>query len=214
MSGRRRALLREALGLSLLIAGLRRGGLRRISHLSFRLWPLVILAALLQALLPFTGANLGEGAALFALVLSYLLILFALYENRDSFWLRVAALGVALNFAAIVSNGGMPVSLRPLGEIHGRKSVREFQQGSRDFVHVPLANNSRLRGLSDIIPLRPPYPLPNIISIGDVILSVGVFCYLERGSRYSGRRVRSRRRSRVQGRDPSEGPELTARGPV
>lgn len=191
-------MLREALGLSLLMAVLRRGGLRRVSTLSLRFWPLVIFAALLQGILSFTGANLGEGAALFALVLSYLVMLFVLYENRDNFSLRVAAFGIALNFAVIVSNGGMPVSLRLLGEIHGEKSVRLLQQGTPDFLHVPLRDNSRLQALSDVIPLRPPYPLPNIISIGDIVLSLGVFSYLERGSRYRGRRVRAKCASRLR----------------
>lgn len=195
-------MLREALGLSLLVALLRRGGLRRISQLEFSFWPLVLFAALLQGLLPFTGTNLGRATALVTLILSYLFILFALYENRDNFSLRLAALGVALNFVVILANGGMPVSPELLGEIHGEKSVSVLEEGARDFVHVPLTQRSRLQAFSDVIPLKPPYPLPNLISIGDVLLSLGVFLYLERASKYRGRRAKAKHgRARFEAAD-------------
>ncbi len=181
-------MLREALGLSLLFALLRRGGLRRLSQLEFSFWPLVLFAALLQVLLPFIGTNLGRTTALVVLVLSYVAVLFVLYQNRDNIYLRLAALGIALNFLVILANGGMPVSLELLGELYGEKAVSLLKQGATDFMHIPLTSRTRLWFLSDIVPLRPPYPLRNIISVGDILLSLGVFLYLERASKYKGKR--------------------------
>ena len=45
--------------------------------------------------------------------------------------------------------------------------------------HAVLTNSTRLGFLGDVIPLTKPYPKTQIISIGDIVMNIGIFFYIQ-----------------------------------
>lgn len=159
-----------ALGLSILI-GLARGG-RFQFHLPLkRVWlaPVALALQLATMLMP------GSVGGLLLMFLSYGALIHCLVINRQHQSLRVLLLGVLLNFIVIAANGGrIPVDVdvsRRLG-----LEVQALLEGT-DFKHVAVSDASRLAFLGDVIPL--PGPVPRVISIGDVVVLIGLFLLIQ-----------------------------------
>jgi hypothetical protein len=124
-------------------------------------------------------------------VFSYGLILAFLVVNRAHMGLRLVGLGVAMNVAAIVANGGvMPASPLAL-DIAGRTGA------TGEFMNSAFVGNARLAFLGDIFAWPDPLPLHNVFSPGDVSILVGAAVLLHQvcGSRlFSARDPRRGRR--------------------
>lgn len=105
--------------------------------------------------------------------------LFMLWLNRKEkgFWWIFS--GVALNFIVMAANGGaMPVSPEAatvLDPIY----LQMLNDGTTDSKHTLLTDSMLLPFLADIIPLTSPYPRTQVISIGDVVMNIGIFIYLQ-----------------------------------
>ena len=139
---------------------------------------LIILAALMQKL-PFVfsaPSSLEEIKKAF-IIMSYVLLLWALSRNFHLWSVRVLALGTLLNFVSIATNGGlMPVSpetrlqagMTPIGESGFGKLV---PKGTG--VLLPL-NQTNLWLLSDIIPVP---VVGGVFSPGDVVIAVGLLAF-------------------------------------
>jgi hypothetical protein len=98
----------------------------------------------------------------------------------------VVALGAALNVLAITTNGGvMPASASAL-RIAGIAERAGFDN-SAAVAHAHVAF------LGDVIPVPGPWPIGNVLSIGDLIICVGAFIVLHHacGSRVAGLRRRA-----------------------
>jgi Family of unknown function (DUF5317) len=164
------------LALVLLLAGvvvavLRGGSLENINRVRFRLPWLVFLGLALQvgaeaAAVRIPGIHGGAGG-LILLAISYgLLVIFVALNFRLPGALLIG-LGLFLNLAVILANGGMPVSRRAVTVsgshpgLHLRHSVK----------HQWMGRGTRLAFLGDIIPLPP----LGVVSAGDVVLGAGVF---------------------------------------
>jgi hypothetical protein len=112
-------------------------------------------------------------------MLVYVAGLYVLWLNRKEkgFWWIFA--GVALNFIVMLLNGGkMPVSLEA-ASILDPIYVNILVNGTAVSKHIILTDSTILPFLGDIIPLTPPYPRSQVISIGDVIMNLGIFIYLQ-----------------------------------
>ncbi|MFC4779461.1 DUF5317 domain-containing protein [Paenibacillus sp. GCM10023252] len=112
-------------------------------------------------------------------ILIYVAGLTVLWLNRreDGFWFIF--LGVFLNFLVMLVNGGkMPVSVEA-ASVLDPVYLQMLQEGTVVSKHILLDHTTRLGFLGDIIPLSPPYPRTQAISIGDIIMNVGIFMYLK-----------------------------------
>lgn len=99
---------------------------------------------------------------------SYGLILIPFVLNRHFKSLYVMTLGTLLNLIAIALNAGkMPVALP------------KIYDPTFDLGHTLLLASTRVKFLSDIIYIGPPYPLPKVLSVGDLFLIVGVFWFIQ-----------------------------------
>jgi len=108
------------------------------------------------ALLAFVAANLAQPGFLFA------------------------AVGCALNATAIVANGGrMPVTLASWVAT-GASADDLTRHGA--YNNVVLAHGAHLGWLGDVFPLPRMVPLANALSIGDLLLLVGVITFAFRAS--------------------------------
>ncbi len=170
------------------------GRLGRLADIRLRgVWAVFVAAALQVAIMnviPGGSHALHSGLH----VLSYALDAYFIFANRRLSGVPVLAVGAALNVLAITTNGGVmpasPSALRISG-IAGRAGF----DNSAALAHAHLAF------LGDIIPVPGPWPIGNVLSVGDLIIVVGAFIVLHVacGSRLSG--LRPRRRSDRISRD-------------
>lgn len=151
--------------LSFLLAFLRGGRLNR--DIPGIWYPVVGVLVQVSLSHLFPGTLLGR----MAVVLGYLSVLPFLWLNRRSQGLALAALGLLLNLAVITANGGlMPVD-NELAAARGI-TVAEGELAK----HQPMGPDTRLALLGDVIPVP---PIPTLFSIGDLLLDLGAFLFIQ-----------------------------------
>ena len=160
-----------ALAVGVSVGYLRGGRLRHLSRLELRATALVVGALGLQV-----GAGLAPTAWRFSItVASYVAVVAWLVVNGPGrpaglrWALGLLAAGWALNLAAIAANGGMPVSLRAARDVGARPGV-DVAEGNL-YKHVRASGDTRLSWLGDVVPVR---QVASVISIGDVVMFVGL----------------------------------------
>jgi hypothetical protein len=180
-----RMLIGAALLLCILSVPLSGGRLSRLADLEFRRAWLALAAIVIQVLiisiLPGVGKDLSEQIHL----ASYLLLGAFLVVNRHVPGLLVIAAGGALNFAAIVTNGGvMPADPDAI-------AAAGIPQNATEFANSAPAEGAPLGFLGDVFHTPGGLPIHNVFSVGDLVIVVGAFLLLHRacGTRL-GRRAR------------------------
>ncbi len=151
------------------------GRFGNLASVSLRVPALVWSALAIQVWLAATSPRPGALAGRFAMLLiSYVAVGGWLALNavanpalRPAFGLL--AVGWMMNLAAIVPNGGMPVSGAALARsgIPSEIAVDEGHLGK----HVPAASSTVVPWLGDVIPAR---PLRSVISVGDLVMCAGI----------------------------------------
>jgi len=117
--------------------------------------------------------------------------------DRASRWTWILmALGIGLNMAVIVANGGhMPQSLEAAAAVWGPQHAGPEAFPARLQNVAALGADSRLTWLADVIAEPSWLPRPNVLSIGDVLLALGmagwVFSATRRPARSGAGPVRS-----------------------
>ena len=157
--------------LCLLTVPLTGGSLTRLADLRLR-WIWTAPVALGLQVLIVTIAP-GGNPTLHALVHigTYLLICLFLWTNSNIAGVRIIAAGVLANMTAIVANGGvMPASVTA-------QRLAGLTQGA-GFHNSAALLHPHLLWLGDIIPV--PGPLPNVLSVGDCVISIGMLVLLHR----------------------------------
>lgn len=173
-----------------LIAGLARGGkLSNIAAANFEKSWLVFVGLAIQISAElyafFVDGSLGEGGrGITILAFSYIFLIAFVILNRKlpGAWLIAAGLG--LNLLVIVPNGGMPVSLRAAAIAGFDPSELNLDIAVK---HDAMGPDTVFGFLGDVIPM--PF-IKKVVSIGDLVLGVGVFLLIERLVRYSPKRLR------------------------
>jgi len=156
-----------ALVLSVPLAG---GRLTRLADIRVRaVWAVLLAAAIQVAITQMPGGSHFVHVALH--IFSYVLDAYFLFANRRLAGVPIVALGAGLNVVAITTNGGvMPASAAAL-RISGIASRAGFDN-SAHLAHAHFAL------LGDIIPVPGPWPIGNVLSIGDLIIFVGALIVL------------------------------------
>jgi hypothetical protein len=174
-----------ALAVALLVAFLRGGSLRNLAdfHLEWGWLAGLALATQIVAVYWATGDSylyLQGGA----LVVSSLLLLPMVWRNRRSPGLALIGLGLVLNLAVMVANGGfMPITPDAVARIEDQHLIVhldgvERMSGSKGIV-LPKEETA-LWALSDIFIIPPPFPVASAVSLGDLLVTVGAFIFLQR----------------------------------
>ena len=168
--------------LGLIVVG---GRVSNLAQIEVKWGWLAPLAFLMQAYLIFfpgeTGGGLLSGRSLI-LIFSYGLLFAVVCYNRQLPGVKVIGLGLLLNFLAIVLNGGfMPITPEALVQIGYDGNVPRLETGylvarTKNIVMGP--GEARLWFLSDIFLLPSPFPIPTALSIGDLLIVVGMFFFL------------------------------------
>jgi len=161
------------------VALLRGGRLINLADIRLQHWWLLLLGFGIQAataLLP--DRDWTRSAATAMILVSYLplLILVLINRNREGMWL--AGFGVLMNFSVIALNGGMPVLEGAAVVAAGLGGGAGGFRLALDFKHVLLDASTRIPFLGDVIPVRL-FGIGQVISLGDVLLAVGLGRFLE-----------------------------------
>lgn len=146
----------------------------------------IILALFVQRM-PFTFYAPSSSVDLkkVLVVLSYVLLLWALSRNLHLWGMRILLLGTVLNFVAIVANGGlMPVS--PEARLQaGMPAIEEsgfgkvLPEGTSVLLPVDQTN---LWLLSDIIPIS---LVGGVFSLGDILIGIGLLVFFVEATRHN-----------------------------
>lgn len=88
--------------------------------------------------------------------------------------IKIFLIGTIMNLIVIVANlGSMPVDGTVLERFGYLKALERLSDG-QIFAHSIINESTRLKFMSDIINITPPYPFPKSISIGDIIMAIGI----------------------------------------
>jgi hypothetical protein len=170
-----------AVFLALAIGMVTRGQIGNLAQIRIRWWPFLVLAVAIQAYAVghWAGDSLGPiPLRTGAFVATHVLILAVAAVNFRLEGFRLVILGAASNLAALVANGGlMPVSAEARVAIGHQATVDALATGTAVMgskgVVLPAAQ-ANLWILTDIFVLPPPFPLPAVASLGDILVALGV----------------------------------------
>lgn len=167
--------------ISIIIGFFRRGNLKGLATLHIKggmIFPILLLLEILVFLLQDRFSTLKMLSNTIYIIV-YLLGLTFLYLNRHYKGFYLILLGVFLNFLVMAINGGrMPVSL-DAASVLDPMYADALKNGGIYAKHQALTASTHLGFLGDIIPLTHPYPKTQVISIGDIIMNVGIFIFVQ-----------------------------------
>jgi hypothetical protein len=150
------------------VVGVARGGkLANAAEIHANGWVLLFVAFAIQIGALFLPDR-ARGLATSLILASYAALLAAVWLNRDHPGALLAGIGISMNFVVIALNGGMPVSVEAITLAGGAVDL------PLDAKHVLLTADSSLPFMADVIPLP-----GEVISIGDVLLGVGIGVFIE-----------------------------------
>jgi hypothetical protein len=167
-------LIGAALLLCILTVPLTGGRLSRLAELELRRSWLAVAALVVQVLiisvLPGAVGGLGEEIHL----ASYLLLGAFIVVNRRIPGLLVIGIGGALNFAAILANGGvMPADPDAI-------AAAGIPLDATEFANSAPASGAPLGFLGDVFHTPGWLPIHNVFSVGDLVIVAGAFLLLHR----------------------------------
>lgn len=146
------------------VALLRGGSLSALAATHFR-WTWILFVALIaQIAADFWASEIPRAVGVAVLVLSYAAVAGFMIVNRSLSGMVFAAAGLALNALVIASNGAMPVS-RWAARIAGVGFPADMR-----VKHEVAGPDTVLPFLGDVIPI----PELQVISIGDLVLALGI----------------------------------------
>jgi hypothetical protein len=147
------------------------GRLSALSELDLRAVWAAIGAAVIQVLIVTVLPGGSHGLHVALHVGSYALVALFLVANRHVTGIPLIALGAALNVIVIAANGGvMPAASAAL-------RIAGIGQ-SEDFANSAALDHPRLLPLGDVIPVPGPWPIGNVLSVGDLLIFAGALILL------------------------------------
>lgn len=165
---------------SLIVGFLRKGNLRALAQLKLKwgwIFPLLLVVELTVFMFQNDSKFLGQISGSIYIVV-YVLGLLFLFMNRKNPGFMLILIGVFLNFLVMVINGGrMPVSVEAAAVLD--PGYIEALKDSLYAKHTMLNSSTYLGFLGDVIPISDPYPRTQIISIGDILMNIGIFFFIQ-----------------------------------
>lgn len=181
--------------ISILIGLFRKGTLSNLTQISLKRIELLILACLIQGGLIFFGSRKVQfilDYSSYALIFSYMVLILAVWYNKQLKGMNIITLGIILNFAVIIANGGhMPVLFSSLYRVGLDDFALILKEGSY-VTHTLITEKTLGAFLADVIPLPFPFPDPSVISFGDFLMFCGVFSLIQNAMLEKKQNVESR----------------------
>jgi hypothetical protein len=170
----------DGIFIALILGFIRGGSLRSFADIRLKfgwVFPVLLAFEVLIFLFENSIAWVGEWSN-YLIIIVYLIGLGFLWMNRHQQGFLLIFIGVLLNFLVIAFNvGRMPVSLDAALIVD--PEYKEILQAGLYAKHQVLTDGTVFRFLGDIIPLPNPYPLKKVMSLGDVVMNIGVFIFIQ-----------------------------------
>jgi hypothetical protein len=161
---------------SIFVSILRGGRFENLSEIHLRMWLLLPLGYLMQSATFFLpNATWAPRAGFLLILLSYVPLVAVVVVNRDKPGLWISGIGILMNFSVIAINRGMPVLTESI------QAATQFTLETvtiSNFKHVIFDQDTRLGFLADVIPMNI-LGMSTVISLGDVLLALGLGVFLE-----------------------------------
>jgi len=168
--------------ISILVGFIRGGKLNNLTQISLKRIELIILACLIQGGLIFFGTRKVQfilDCSSYALIFSYIVLILAVWYNKQLKGMNIITLGIIFNFIVIVANGGhMPVLLSSLYRV-GLNDFALILKEGRYVTHTLITEKTLFKFLADVLPLSPRIPDPSVVSAGDFLMFFGVFSLIQ-----------------------------------
>lgn len=166
--------------LSIIVGFIRKGNLYGLAELSLKgalIFPAILLIQVFIYIFQERSA-LVMTVSVYVIMVVYVVGLYFLWLNRNLHGFMLIFVGVFLNFLVMAVNGGrMPVSLEA-AEILDPMYVEVLVNGVYA-KHTALTESTRLAFLGDVIPINIPFRMAQVVSIGDVIMNIGIFLFIQ-----------------------------------
>jgi hypothetical protein len=150
------------------------GSLRRLANIRLRWLWLGPMAVLVQTILVTIAPGGSETVHAVVHIGTYVMLALFLWANRRLPGVAIIAAGTFLNGLAITANGGVMPSAATAERLAGLA-------GGSGFHNSAVLAHPHLLWLGDIIPV--PWPLPNVLSVGDCVIFLGLLFFLHRACR-------------------------------
>ena len=174
----------EAFILSVLVGFARRGSLRNLGQIPVRHLYLFVLSLVVFVGMYALAGTSGGGASMqyvrAANIIQYAILLAAIGLNRHIRGMWLVGAGTFLNFLAVAANGGvMPTSATALRTV-GMTEMLSPDRTAQFVRHVIMAPEARLKLISNLIPVPGlGFVLPQVVSIGDIVIAVALFVIIQ-----------------------------------
>jgi len=172
---------------SIVVALLRGGRFAALMRVPVRWGILAVGAFIIQALFIYrTPSQKAPGIwswQEWPFLASHLLLLGMVWANRNLPGVKLIGLGLLLNLAVMIANGGwMPVAPEAVAKAGFIGLAPSLEPGTRLYSSKNIllpAEQTRLQFLSDIFVLARPFPVPSVFSPGDVVVAGGVWALIQ-----------------------------------
>lgn len=171
----------EAVILGVVIGVVRNGSIRNINFTKIRGWFLVILAFILQiSTLIFKGMSIIHSYGKYFYIASAVLIILTLILNLDKKGMWIILIGAILNFLVVIMNKNrMPINFDGLRLAGLQNLIDGIRDGSiSNYMSLDDVTNWT-KHLGKYIVIPKPYPLAKVISIGDILMSLGIIFFIQ-----------------------------------
>ncbi|MBM7571589.1 DUF5317 domain-containing protein [Aquibacillus albus] len=166
---------------SLIVGFFRKGNLKWLAEKKLFKWGWIFPVIFILQFTVFYFQNAIEfigSISNYLFIFVYIIGLIFLWVNRFQYGISIIFLGVLLNFIVMIVNGGrMPVS-EEAANVLDPMYIQALKDGLYG-KHMILTETTKLAFLGDIIPITSPYPKSQVISIGDVIMNIGIFLFIQ-----------------------------------
>ena len=175
-------MLVESFVVSLIIGKIRGGRFTNIGKEEIKGWYLIVSSFVLEYGSVFCasgGNNFVKNYIFYIHSFSYLLLLIGIAMNIKKLSFQIMAVGVLLNLMVILANGGqMPVSIWALEKAGLIRNIATIAEKS-DIIHSLMEPTTKLWFLGDVFPIGRNGFFSYVVSIGDIVMSLGVFVYIQ-----------------------------------
>jgi Family of unknown function (DUF5317) len=180
-------------GVALVVVLVTQGSFSRLFRLPIQSIWMVLVALAIQLFLAFVAlpTDRFDDVGLALVMASYAFLLAFCFVNLRISMMWVIGLGIALNALVIGLNQGMPTADHEVTTRSGRTIEEPIERTAK---HRPESDDDLLPFLGDRLPV--PNPVDEVISIGDVVIGLGIILVCYQGSRVR-RPARSRRSERT-----------------
>lgn len=176
----------ESIVISIIIGFIRGGKIRKFKAKNHKTIWILLFGMVIQYALIFLNRveEIGSISKILSytkeiLIISYLLILIGLVTNLKFRSLWAVLIGYMMNFLVIAANGWKkPILLEGI-ELSNAKGLKEMIEIGKNALYTPIVESTKYPVLGDIIIFSNPYPISKIISLGDLVISFGIFALIQ-----------------------------------